>query len=616
LGLLYILPTALFKFSPMLWQIFAIIGRWLFTISVYGFLNKLWPRKKEINKFIVLLFLIYPGFSQQWISVIYSHIFLVFAFYFFSLKIFIGAIRDRPKSYFFLTVISIGLSLFCMTAVEYVVGLEILRPLIIYKLLKSKSKKNDPKGSVLLQSFRLWLPYLISGFSFIIYRLFFAESVLYSQQIIPEESSTLLYTVSNIVFTQFENVLKSIFSAWGSIINPLLSINFLSKIDLIYLGLIVLYFLIAFLLSRRLNSGHEQILNSNWIYEALIGSSIMLLAVGLPFAAANLKPGIEFPSDRFLLPFMLGSAVILFFAIGIFYRRKAVFSIIFSLIFALGAAFQFSLADTYRKDWILFKDFFQQFTWRVPSIEENTLFITNDLPLKHYSDNSLTAPLNWIYAADGGGFDMPYLINFTDIRLGNSLSALAPGEPVYHPYRTFTFKGSTNQSVFFYFNPPGCFHIVDPDIDKYNPLISDTIRFNLDLSNSSLLHENTKQNSAFFLDNKPKISWCYYYQKASLAAQDRNWSLVVELGEKAFSLNDYPNDASERIPFIEAFAMTGNVEKAIEQSQIIHSVSELYDPMLCALWNRICSIAEFEASELRNIQSTLKLIHCQIDKIN
>ena len=239
------------------------------------------------------------------------------------------------------------------------------------------------------------------------------------------------------------------------------------------------------------------------------------------------------------------------------------------------------------------------------------MFITNDMPMRYYSDNSLTAPINWLYATENSNENLPYLISFTNIRLGNSLKSLEPGQSVNHPYRTLSFSGSTDQMVFFYFNPPGCFHVADPEIDIFNPLISDSIRFDLSSSNLSLIKYSNNKNTAFFTNEQINENWCYYYQKASLAVQKENWSEVVNLAEKAFALGDYPNDASERMPYIEAFAMTGNLEGATQQSRLVHDISILYDPMLCALWERIENNIAEEKNHSFIIQDMKSEFYCQ-----
>ena len=82
-------------------------------------------------------------------------------------------------------------------------------------------------------------------------------------------------------------------------------------------------------------------------------------------------------------------------------------------------------------------------------------------------------------------------------------------------------------------------------------------------------------------------TWCFYYQKASLAVQNQDWKEAARLGDIAFGLDDYPNDASERLPFIEGYAMTGDWEKAKLYSDQTIQVSALYKPMVCKLWEKI-----------------------------
>jgi hypothetical protein len=89
LALFYVLPMSILGEKPLAWQFFAIITRWLFTLSMYGFLQSLWPNRKHSNQNLTLLLAVFPGFTQQWISVIYSHAFLVLSIYFLSLIVFI-----------------------------------------------------------------------------------------------------------------------------------------------------------------------------------------------------------------------------------------------------------------------------------------------------------------------------------------------------------------------------------------------------------------------------------------------------------------------------------------------------------------------------------------------
>ena len=87
---------------------------------------------------------------------------------------------------------------------------------------------------------------------------------------------------------------------------------------------------------------------------------------------------------------------------------------------------------------------------------------------------------------------------------------------------------------------------------------------------------------------EPEHGWCYYFEKADLARQFDDWDEVVKLGDKAFKLDDFPNNPVERFVFIEGYAHTGHWNKAIEYSRVSYKVSKDYvGPLLCQLWKRI-----------------------------
>ena len=156
LAAFYALPMSILGEKPLIWQLAAIFSRWLFTLSTYGFLNTLWPHKKKENQLLTLLVLVFPGFKQQWISVIYTHVFLVFALYFYSYTLFIKSIKAE-KHRTLLTILSILIAIICMTAVEYVVGLELIKPFIIYMLINGKLPKTTFRKK-LGETIKQWLP--------------------------------------------------------------------------------------------------------------------------------------------------------------------------------------------------------------------------------------------------------------------------------------------------------------------------------------------------------------------------------------------------------------------------------------------------------------------------
>jgi hypothetical protein len=152
------------------------------------------------------------------------------------------------------------------------------------------------------------------------------------------------------------------------------------------------------------------------------------------------------------------------------------------------------------------------------------------------------------------------------------------------------FHGNTSQMVVFYYSPPRCLRLLDPEIDSANKMIPDDslLRDAATLSSAvPILSESTARMPKIYAP-EPAHGWCYYFQKADLARQMRDWQTVAKLGDEAFALDDYPNDPIERFVFIEGYAHATDWEKAVELSQASYEVSKSYvGPLLCILWDRI-----------------------------
>ncbi|RME90797.1 MAG: hypothetical protein D6770_01695, partial [Anaerolineae bacterium] len=261
------------------------------------------------------------------------------------------------------------------------------------------------------------------------------------------------------------------------------------------------------------------------------------------------------------------------------------------LLVGLATGRQFLWANDFRRDWKVQKNLFWQMTWRAPGLEPHTVVLLNEGGVHFYSDNSLSAALNWVYAPDlRDEGDIPYVLFYPTERLGGSLPGLEAGLPVRYDFLAGTFTGSTSQVVTFYYQPPKCLRLLDPEIDAENRLIPEAtlMRDAARLSSSTwILAEETARMPEVYAP-EPEPTWCYYFEKAELARQEENWARVVALGKKAFALGDYPNDPVERFVFIEGYAHEGDWERARQLSLEAYRISPSYvSPLLCRLWTRI-----------------------------
>jgi hypothetical protein len=221
--------------------------------------------------------------------------------------------------------------------------------------------------------------------------------------------------------------------------------------------------------------------------------------------------------------------------------------------------------------------------------------MTSGWPFLYFTDNSLSAPLNWIYDPNNHSRDMSYLMVDIPTRLGKSVPVLESGMPIEEKYRATSFVGSTSQTLLFYFDGSACFRILDPEIDGLVYRYPDPLYQALPLSRLEVIVTRPDMQAQVPLNifgPELKHNWCYYYEKAALAAQEEDWQEIVDLGTQAYQKDYLPSlsskHAHEYLPFIEGYAHAGRWHEAqiLTQYAAEKSAYALRNA-LCVLWQRI-----------------------------
>jgi hypothetical protein len=574
--LLYQLTTRLLPHEPIYWQVFALFWRWVTGLLVWAIVWELFPKRPRFALTTALLFLLYPGFNQQWGSYLYSHFFIVISFFLLSIYLMLRAQRERFWTWTLLAMLFSALNLWMH---EYFFTLEAARIAILWMLLRDQQL--DLKTH-LRRTFSLWMPYLGVFVAAVLSRLF-----IFNNQIYEIGGGQVSSTSSNIFTTIPSSLWTVTVAAWGQAFRlPDLATDG-PRTTLVYgaIALVTYSVVIYALFSRPVERGGSSTRGD--AYWAMGLGGFILLVAGWPFWLTGVPVSLGFPANRATLSFMLGVSLLLAGLLSLLpYRLDW---ILLAVFVALAAGRQFQWANEFRRDWSAQKDLFWQMTWRAPGLEPGTIVMIDE-ELSFYADNSIGAALNWIYAPDNHSSRVDYVLFYPTNRLGGALPSLEPGQPVRYDYLAGQFEGTTSQVVAFSVSSPGCLRVLDPEIDPYNRLIPD----------DSLLREAARlSNTAFILDEQtarmpeiynpePAHNWCYYFEKADLARQLGNWEEVTELGDIAFKLEDYPDDPLERFVFVEGYAHTGEWDKALEYSQISYKVSKNFvGPLLCRLWDRI-----------------------------
>jgi len=588
LGLIYILTTFILKLVPFQWQIFGLITRWLTTWSVYWTLKNLWPKHTEKIAWISILFAVYPGFKQQPISVIYGNGLVLLAAFFLSLGLMIKAIKN-PRMYWLFTGFALICYAFCTFSTEYYVGLDMIRPLFIWLVV---SETVQGTGKRLIKSFLYWLPYLVVLVAFLIWRVFIFKFPTYQPMLFEPQASNAKLQILQLIDRVVQDSIKAGLLSWVSVFRIPTTDDFSHPSTLLYWIIVVIGIGVTIFYLFKLTQSNTENPdtttpdpNPNWgLMVTLIGVFTLLVA-GWPFWITELPIDLNFPYDRFTLAFMLGSCLLVVGLLEWLIKSRPQKIILLGLIVGLAIGLQYQNANTYRREWQNQIDFFWQLTWRAPGLKPGTSLLTDQMPLTYYSDNSLTAPLNWIYAPDFKSGDMPYFLIYTRERLGTVLPAFKENLPMHKDYRAFNFNSTTSQALTFVYPINGCLRILDPKQTNLYPSMPNGLEAAVKISHLNQIIPNpatpTKPPQDIF-GAEPAHTWCYYYEKADLARQQGDWEQVVTLGEEAIQKKFFPENPLDYLLITDGYAMTGQWQKALDLTRQVDQASHSQlRPKLC-----------------------------------
>ncbi|MFT3892519.1 MAG: hypothetical protein QM730_12860 [Anaerolineales bacterium] len=571
-GLLYQLTTRIFPQIPIYWQFFALLWRWLGAVVVWAMGRELWKDKPNFALSLALLFLLYPGFNQQWGAYLYSHFFIVLFFYLLSILL---MLRRR-------TIPALIFSALNLWMMEYFFVLELARVGFLWTSLRGSYPNSKER---IKPSLKLWIPYLALFVLAVLSRLFIFNNQVYGFGLMSQLKANPFATLLLLTRNFFVSLWTVTIAAWGQVFTGLNTSTHGIRTIALY-GVVTLTVLGAALFYLFKQSRDAENKSDNW--NAILLGLFLLPFAGVPFWATGLEIDLAHPASRFTLPFMLGVSLIFAGLLEWIPNVKWKYAAL-ALLVGLAAGRQFLWSTDYLRNWDAQKNLFWQMQWRAPGLKPNTLVLTNE-KLDYYADNSLSAALNWIYAPTLSGQEIPYALFYSTNRLGGSLPALESGMPVTFPYLAGNFHGNTSDAVAFYYDPPACLRLLDPVLDEDSRFISEEslMREAAALSNAERIIAEQQAIMPAVYGPEPMHGWCYYFEKADLARQFKDWETLTRLGDEAFALNDYPNNPLERFVFIEGYAHAGKWDRAIELSNTSYKVSkDFVGPSLCRLWERI-----------------------------
>ena len=611
LSYVYLVFMPIFKDSLPAWQIFAIFTKWISALMFWLLLEMLLPDKKLFNYATAMLFGIYPGFKFHYFVIMYSQTYFLMAVYFTSYILMLLSFRPGKQRWIF-TVLALVCQFIGIAPMEYFYGLELIRPILICLVLQHQGQNFGKRA---LATLKFWLPYGLVFLGFTAFRVFSSQQFSYKFNLLSDLQSDPFDTLLNLTLTLVRGIFDSCVQVWTSFADLL---NTSEGLRAVFLrgGLVAVTILLTYLIFSLVRKSNVSQETRTPVWLIWLGLACVLAAM-LPFIIAGFKVNLDFPNNRFLLPLSIGACVFIVALIDQLFRTQTQKLVILALLVGFSVGTNYLTAREYKQSWEKQKDFFAQITWRMPQIKPETNLVTTILPFAQYfSGTSLTAPLNLIYAPDNHSNPIPFQIVLAATAERTQLPDLVPNQAITSRLRGFIFKGNTSDMLVLHVPEKGCLQVLnagaDPSTfsdDRYYDLWKDLIP----LSNPSRIVTNAPQVSLpdQYFGIIDATTWCYFYEKAELANQNKDWDTTINLYSQAQSLNLDPETNSEYLPFIRAFLEKGNTETALNLSEALDYLEWTTRKQLCSLW--ISQVPQLSSRVFNNrATNLLKSWQCEV----
>ncbi len=591
----YIVSTPLLGTNIISWHIFTLLLRWLTVLGMWWSLSALWPQHKRKVTWMAFLFAVYPVFTQQPTSVAFSQHWTCYALYFLSLAAMIQAFR-KPRWLWPLTVFSLFTALLDLATMEYFLGLELLRPLILWFLV-SENQSNTRQRIV--KTLQLWLPYFLALAAFVVWRVFFlklAGEDPNKPELLFTLASQPLSALLNLLQSAIQDTAHILFAAWFPTLDPTaLSLSDRFELATWVIALVTAGALFFYLNHLKFADKPEEEYppspGDKWLAQAILLGSLATVLGPLPVWITGKQVIYGLYSNRFALASMSGASILIVGLIEWFTPRRLAKALLLAILVGLSVGFHLRSANEYRWIWTKQTRFYWQLYWRAPYLSPDTAVFSEGELFKYVGAYSTASGVNLLYPQPPGSATLGYW--FIDLyrNYTQNIRGLLKGIKIKQSFRTFEFTGSSLNSILISYEPEAgnCLWVLDPK-DSNDPNLTDLSKQVLPLSNLARIQADAPQTGyppTSIFGPEPERTWCYYYEKAELASQEADWDTITQLGDEAMKLGHRPNNVREWLPFIEGFAHTGELQKA----EMLTLDSKQTQPgltiELCNLWGRI-----------------------------
>ncbi|MFH1185451.1 MAG: hypothetical protein V1755_10505 [Chloroflexota bacterium] len=585
--------AAFFKilgFTPAAWHWSLMLVRFLTVQAFWLSVRRIWPQAGGLTGWFALLFAAYPIFTLQPLAVAYALHWTMYLVFMLSILSMLEAVR-HPRSFAPLTVVALVLQATHLAVIEYFAGLELARPVILWLLLRGLPPRERMKHAV-----KRALPYLVVLLLYSGYRSSYGAIFGYDRfgtlATLAELLRSPLAGLQGILQAAVQDLVYVVFSQWYAAVDP--AIIDLSRPSTYYiLGSIVGFAVLAYFVMTRVDRLRNAADESPPALQIPAAGILIVILSMLPFwvAGFSIYQKNQLWSERLALAAMPGASMLVVGAVYALVDRGAYRHLVLSILLGLGVGLHVQTARSFQASWDKQRQFYWQLHWRAPALQPNTLVVADQEILFFMGIYPTAFAVNVLYPQVTPPLKASYWFNAGFEHM--DFDKFAAGEPdAFEKYGTrFT---TTVQDVLAITFEPGsdqCLWVLRPELANARSLTAPAKTW-LGVSNPSRIKDSPENvpPSAIFGEEPPR-PWCYYYEKADLARQYREWNEVVSLWRAAGDQGLRAPNAIEMLPFIEAFGRQGSWQEARSLTRQAQVLPDRSASVLCDLWRDLASTA-------------------------
>jgi hypothetical protein len=572
------------------WHISLMILRCLAAVILWFSLNLLWEGFKKQNAFIALLFLVYPVYLLQPVAVSYTLHWAMYVIFMLSLLTMLLAAR-KPKFAVILTIASILLQVFHLLMIEYFIGIELLRPILLWIITSDQPLLRERVKQVS----KRWIPYLAIAILFVIYRTSFQQLFGYerfSSMTGLALLATPLRAIPYFISTGLQDLTLIILSSWYETLKPaLFEFTYASSI-LIWIAVLALI-TTCWIYFSALKDGEDDIERQNQWARQMIATGFAATLFGvLPAWAIGNTVYTSNPqwNDRFAMAAMLGAGMLWVGVICLFVPNPKHRYLLVSILVGLAVGINLRTQFDYKYVWEKQTNFYWELYWRAPYITPKTALISDGEIFSFMGIYPTSFAINTLYPKTSAPPALDYWF-YSGYERMPSWKDFRAGVPLEYNKYASQFNSISTDSLAMLYEPENqqCLWILRPE-DKRLHWLNPANAEVLPVSAVDRIQRTPRGNwapPASIFGTEPRHTWCYYFEKADLARQYKDWQGVIDLWEESQKKDFAPGNGVEFIPFIEGYAYNNDWADAMKLTFRAAETAKRMREVLCDVWMEI-----------------------------